>query len=74
MAAYVAELRAIAEDCNFGDFQVIREYLAREYSEGRVLGPLNPTVFPQVHSSLFGVIPKGSTASFWTCLLQKDRV
>ena len=32
-----------------------------ECSEGRVLGPLDPAKFPQIHTSHFGVIPKGST-------------
>ena len=41
--------------------EVVREYLATECSEGRVLGPLDPTKFPQIHTSRFGVIPKGST-------------
>ena len=41
--------------------EVIREYLATECSEGRVLGPLDPAKFPQIHTSRFGVIPKGST-------------
>jgi len=41
--------------------EVAREYLVMECSEGRVLGPLDPTKFPQIHTSHFGVIPKGST-------------
>ena len=43
---------------------VIRDYLAEECSEGRVLGPLDPSAFPQVHVSRFGVIPKGSTGKW----------
>ena len=43
---------------------VIRDYLAEECSEGRVLGPLDPRSFPQVHISRFGVIPKGSTGKW----------
>lgn len=31
--------------------QVVQGYLAKECSKGRVLGPLNPTAFPQVHAS-----------------------
>ena len=34
--------------------QVIREYLAKECSEGRVLGPLNLEDFPQVHIAVLG--------------------
>ena len=48
--------------------QVIREYLGKECSEGRVLGPLNPGDFPQVHVSRFGVIPKGSSGK-WRLIL-----
>ena len=44
--------------------EVIREYLATECSNGRVLGPLNPAHFPQVHTSRFGVIPKGQTGKW----------
>lgn len=40
---------------------VIREYLAREYSEGSVLGPLDPSKLFYIHISQFEVIPKGST-------------
>ena len=44
--------------------QVIREYLAEECSEGRVIGPLPPAQFPDTHTSRFGVIPKGSTGKW----------
>ena len=44
--------------------EVIREYLAKECSEGRVLGPLDPAQFPWVHTSRFGVIPKGSSGKW----------
>ena len=40
--------------------RVIDDYLAEEYSEGRVLGPLSWGLFPQVHINRFGVIPKKS--------------
>ena len=33
-------------------------------SDGRVLGPLDPTRFPQIHTSRFGVIPKGQTGKW----------
>ncbi len=39
--------------------EVLREYLAK-CSEGRVTDPLNPSRFAQVHTSPFGVRPKGS--------------
>ena len=48
--------------------EVIRDYLAKECSEGRVLGPLDPTQFPEVHVSCFGVIPKGTTGK-WRLIL-----
>ena len=44
--------------------EVIREYLAEECSEGRVLGPLDPSLYPFVHTSRFGVIPKGSSGKW----------
>jgi hypothetical protein len=44
--------------------EVIREYLTKECSEGRVLGPLDPDQFPYVHTSRFGVIPKGSAGKW----------
>ena len=40
--------------------EVVRDYLARERSEGRVLGPFSLTAFPFVQVSRFGVIPKSS--------------
>ena len=40
--------------------EIVNEYLARECGAGRVLGPLDPSQFPQVHTSPFGVIPKSS--------------
>ena len=44
--------------------QVIRDYLAIECSEGRVLGPLAPSCFPLVTTSRFGGIPKGTTGKW----------
>lgn len=44
--------------------EVIRKYLAEECSEGRVLGPLNPSLYPFVHTNRFGVIPKGSSGKW----------
>ena len=45
--------------------EVVRDNLALKCSEGRVLGPLNLSMFPQVHISRFGVIPKGTTGQWW---------
>ena len=44
--------------------EVIREYLAVECSEGRVLGPLDPALVPTAHTCRFGVIPKGSSGKW----------
>ena len=38
--------------------EVVRDYLAKECAEGRVLGPLDPDL------SSFGVIPKGTTGKW----------
>lgn len=38
--------------------QVVREYIQKECEAGRILGPLDPQLFPEVHVSRFGVIPK----------------
>ena len=37
--------------------EVVWEYLAKECSEGKVIGPLDPACFPMVHTSRIGVIP-----------------
>ena len=38
--------------------EVVREYIEKECIAGRLLGPLDPALFPEVHTSRFGVIPK----------------
>ena len=38
--------------------KVIREYLEKEGLAGRLLGPFDPNLFPEVHTSRFGIIPK----------------
>ena len=43
--------------------EVIQEYLAEECSEGRVLGPLDLSLYLFVHTSRFGVIPNGSSGN-----------
>ena len=42
--------------------EVIDEYLQR--NEGRVVGPLNPALFPGVQANRFGVIPR-TTGKWW---------
>ena len=44
--------------------EVVGEYLAAECGAGRVLGPFDPARFPLVHTSRFGVIPKGSSGKW----------
>ena len=40
-----------------------------ECSEGRILGTLNPALYPFVHTNHFGVIPKGSSGK-WQLILE----
>ena len=49
--------------------QVIDEYLVKECSLGRIVGPLNPTILPGVHISCFGVIPKKHAQNEWRMIL-----
>ena len=44
---------------------IVRDYLAEECATGRVLGPLLPKDFPNVHVSSFGVIPKKTPGKWW---------
>ena len=44
--------------------EVVREYLAKECAEGRVLGPLPMQAVWGVQVSKFGVIPKGKTGKW----------
>ena len=48
--------------------QVIREYLAKECAEGRIMGPFAMTELSQLHISRFGVVPK-STPGKWRLIL-----
>ena len=48
--------------------KVILECLASECREGRVLGPMDPGQFSDVHHSQFGVVPK-STPGKWRVLM-----
>ena len=43
--------------------EVIREYIANECSEGRILGPFDPNLLPEVQISRFSVIPKRNSSS-----------
>ena len=47
---------------------VVREYIAKECTEGRILGPFVPNTLPNVHISRFGVIPKRSSSG-WRLIL-----
>ena len=42
------------------NLHVIGEYLHVEFEAGRVIGPLDLSSHPQVHTSRFGVIPKSA--------------
>ena len=44
--------------------KVVDDYLAEECSTGRMVGPLQPDLFSQVHPNRFGVIPKGRTGKW----------
>ncbi len=44
--------------------EVVREYLLKECAEGRVIGPVEPALLPMVHTSRFGVIPKGTSGKW----------
>ena len=48
--------------------EVTRHYIARECSLGGILGPCGPQSLPEVHTSRFGVIPKG-TSGKWRLIL-----
>ena len=38
--------------------QILQEYLQKEVTKGRILGPFDPAKYPQIHTSRLGVIPK----------------
>ena len=44
--------------------EVVSKYLSEECAKGRVVGPIEPIYLPQVHTSSFGVIPKGNTGKW----------
>ena len=44
--------------------EVVREYIEKECIAGRLLGPLDPVLFLEVHTSRFGVIPKSDPGSW----------
>ena len=44
--------------------QVIADYLSKECAAGTVIGPLDPALFPCLHISRFGVIPKGDSGKW----------
>ena len=48
--------------------QIVRDYLAEECAQGRVMGPFDPGSLPQVHTNRFGVIPK-STPGKWRLIV-----
>ena len=48
--------------------QVIEDYIRKECTMGRLLGPFDPKLFPEVQVSRFGVIPKSEPGS-WRLIL-----
>jgi len=44
--------------------QVVRDYISKECEAGRLLASFNPHMFPDVHISRFGVIPKADPGSW----------
>ena len=48
--------------------EVVRDYIAKECSLWRLLGPFDPQALPGVHTSRFGVIPKGNSGN-WRLIL-----
>ena len=49
--------------------QVVQDYLQAECAEGRGLGPFNPSEWPLVHISKFGVIPKRHQQNKWRLIV-----
>ena len=45
--------------------EVIQEYIDKEISKGRMLGPFTPDLCPYLHINRFGVIPKGQNTGKW---------
>ena len=52
-------MTSVCEDKN-----MISAFLNEECLLGRVVGPLDPRVFPSVHCSLIGLVPKSSTGKW----------
>ena len=48
---------------------VVDEYLSKEVDLGRVVGPLDPTAFPEVVTNRFGVIPKKHQPGKWRLIV-----
>lgn len=43
--------------------QFVQDYLQKEVTEGRILGPFDPAYYPQIRTNHFGVIPKSHQGS-----------
>ena len=46
-------------------YDVVERYIASEWAEGRILGPVDPGSVSALHTSRFGVIPKGHASGKW---------
>ena len=44
---------------------VVERYIASEWAEGHILGPVDPGSVSGLHTSRFGVIPKGHASGKW---------
>lgn len=44
---------------------VVQEYIDKEISKGRMLGPFIPDFYPFLHINCFRVIPKGNNTGKW---------
>jgi len=49
--------------------QVVSDYLSKECSHGRILGPFNLSLVPQLYVSRFEVIPKRHHENKWRPIL-----
>jgi hypothetical protein len=49
--------------------KVIASSLQKEISRGRLVGPLDPQLYPFVHASSLGAVPKKHSADKWRLIL-----
>lgn len=49
--------------------QPAQAFISKELQAGRIVGPLDPSQFPHIYTSRFGVIPKRSQPGKWRLIL-----